>query len=85
MPLELPDRWELLLYTDGLIEGRTGGDGERLGSERLVDLVRERTGARDSESGPALIERLIATARDLNGEELADDVAVLLLTVGEDG
>jgi serine phosphatase RsbU (regulator of sigma subunit) len=85
MALELPDRWELLLYTDGLIEGRTGGDGERLGSERLVDLVRERTGARASESGPALIERLIATARELNGEELADDVAVLLLTVGEDG
>jgi serine phosphatase RsbU (regulator of sigma subunit) len=85
LALELPDRWELLLYTDGLIEGRTGEDGERLGSERLVDLVRERADARASESGQALIERLIATARELNGEELADDVAVLLLTVAADG
>jgi serine phosphatase RsbU (regulator of sigma subunit) len=85
MALELPDRWELLLYTDGLIEGRTGANGARLGSERLVDLVRERAGTRASEPGQALIERLIATARELNGEELTDDVAVLLLTVGADG
>jgi serine phosphatase RsbU (regulator of sigma subunit) len=85
MALELPDRWELLLYTDGLIEGRTGVNGARLGSERLVDLVRERADTRASESGQALIERLIATARELNGEELTDDVAVLLLTVGADG
>jgi serine phosphatase RsbU (regulator of sigma subunit) len=85
--VELPASWELLLYTDGLIEGRVGVDGERLGSERLVDLVRERAGAREAfpESGQALIERLIATARRLNGEELADDVAVLLVTMDGDG
>ncbi|HMJ33837.1 MAG TPA: SpoIIE family protein phosphatase [Baekduia sp.] len=83
----LPASWELLLYTDGLIEGRVGGGGERLGSARLVDLVRERAGARGAtaESGPALIERLIATARRLNGEDLADDVAVLLVTMDGDG
>jgi serine phosphatase RsbU (regulator of sigma subunit) len=83
--VELPGAWELLLYTDGLIEGRIGSDGERLGSERLVDLVRGRAGAHGSESGQALIERLIATARQLNGEELTDDVAVLMLTMGADG
>jgi serine phosphatase RsbU (regulator of sigma subunit) len=85
--IDLPASWELLLYTDGLIEGRIGDDGERLGSRRLVDLVRERAGARDalSESGQALIERLIATARRLNGEDLADDVAALLVTMDGDG
>jgi serine phosphatase RsbU (regulator of sigma subunit) len=83
----LPASWELLLYTDGLIEGRIGDDGERLGSRRLVDLVRDRAGAREAAagSGQALIERLIATARRLNGEDLADDVAVLLLTMDGDG
>jgi serine phosphatase RsbU (regulator of sigma subunit) len=79
----LPERWELMLYTDGLIEGHVGAGGERLGSERLVELVRERPAG--AESGPELIERLIATARRLNGGDLADDVAVLLLTVRPDG
>jgi serine phosphatase RsbU (regulator of sigma subunit) len=83
--IELPERWELLLFTDGLIEGRVGDDGERLGAERLVDLVRDRADGRAVESGQALIERLIATVRELNGEELTDDVAVLLLSVGADG
>jgi serine phosphatase RsbU (regulator of sigma subunit) len=83
----LPASWELLLYTDGLIEGRIGDDGERLGSRRLVDLVRDRAGAREAAagSGQELIERLIATARRLNGEELTDDIAVLLLTMDGDG
>jgi serine phosphatase RsbU (regulator of sigma subunit) len=81
----LPDRWALMLYTDGLIEGHVGPGGERLGTERLVELMRQRTGAPDAEAGQALIERLIATARRLNGGDLADDVAVLLLTVGADG
>jgi serine phosphatase RsbU (regulator of sigma subunit) len=81
----LPDRWALMLYTDGLIEGHVGPGGERLGTERLVELMRQRTSAPDAEAGQALIERLIATARRLNGGDLADDVAVLLLTVGADG
>ena len=39
MPVTLPAAWQLLLYTDGLIEGRVDGADERLGSERLVELV----------------------------------------------
>jgi serine phosphatase RsbU (regulator of sigma subunit) len=75
MPLALPAGWQLLLYTDGLIEGRIDGGPERLGSERLVELVA--TGA--PEAGAQLVARLIATAERLNGGDLADDVAVLVV------
>jgi serine phosphatase RsbU (regulator of sigma subunit) len=78
VPVALPERWQLLLYTDGLIEGRVAGAAERLGGERLVALVAERAGAED---GAALIDRLIATAERLNGDDLADDVAVLVLAL----
>ena len=37
---ELPEQWSLLLYTDGLIEGRTGVGAARLGGEGLVAMVR---------------------------------------------
>ena len=36
----LPDGWALLLYTDGLIEGRTGVGTARLGGEGLEAMVR---------------------------------------------
>jgi serine phosphatase RsbU (regulator of sigma subunit) len=73
----LPPRWQLLLYTDGLIEGRIDGGTERLGTRRLVELVAER--ALLPEPGAVLVDRLIATAERLNGGDLADDVAVLVL------
>jgi serine phosphatase RsbU (regulator of sigma subunit) len=88
MPVALPSAWKLLLYTDGLIEGRIGQGAERLGSERLVALVAQGAAAaagRDGEDGAALIARLIATAERLNGGMLADDVALLLLAAPGDG
>ena len=39
--VKLGDTWSVLLYTDGLIEGRIGHGSERLGSEGLVDLIAE--------------------------------------------
>jgi serine phosphatase RsbU (regulator of sigma subunit) len=78
VPVELPERWQLLLYTDGLIEGRVNGSAQRLGGERLVTLAAEQHGA---EAGGALIDRLIGTAERLNGGDLADDVAVLVLAL----
>jgi serine phosphatase RsbU (regulator of sigma subunit) len=84
VPVQLPESWELLLYTDGLIEGRMReGGSERLGTARLVDLVSDRDAA--LESGEQLIERLIATARELNGGDLTDDVAVLVLAMAAHG
>jgi serine phosphatase RsbU (regulator of sigma subunit) len=78
MPVELPAHCQLMLYTDGLIEGRVNGSPQRLGGERLVELVAEQAGRED---GAALIDRLIATAERLNGGDLADDVAVLVLAL----
>jgi len=69
--------WSLMLYTDGLIEGRIGAGKERLGQEGMVDMVRRQltTGL----SGEELLTAAVNEVRDLNGGELTDDVAVLLL------
>jgi serine phosphatase RsbU (regulator of sigma subunit) len=74
--------WALLLYTDGLIEGRSGfDDGERLGVEGLCELMAKPARA----EGAALPLWLIGQAEERNGGPLADDVAVLLLTPGGAG
>ena len=72
----LPDGWAILVYTDGLIEGRVG-DG-RLGVAGLCRLVAEhrRSGAPIGE----LPDWLVAQAEQRNGDPLPDDVAMLLLT-----
>ena len=44
----LPERWSLLLYTDGLIEGRTGVGADRLGGEGLAAMVRGELRRRDA-------------------------------------
>jgi len=74
--LSLPEDWAVLVYTDGLIEGRVG-DG-RLGVGGLCRLVRahRRTGAPLAE----LPDWLFSQAEERNGDPLADDVAMLLLT-----
>jgi serine phosphatase RsbU (regulator of sigma subunit) len=84
-----------MLYTDGLIEGRIGQGSERLGSERLMDLIRDalrgpRPAALDRErlagldgGRPAddqLLDQVIAQVRELNGKDLDDDLAVLALS-----
>ncbi|WP_246451329.1 PP2C family protein-serine/threonine phosphatase [Allostreptomyces psammosilenae] len=80
--------WRLMLFTDGLIEGRTGpGSSYRLGQEGLVELLREpEFGALAPIEGPpdaGAIDRLIARVERINDGPLTDDVAVLLL--GRDG
>ncbi|WP_344171007.1 fused response regulator/phosphatase [Pilimelia columellifera] len=68
----------LLMYTDGLIEGRSGA--ERLDVSGLCDLINGPEAARVSPS--ALPAWLVGNAERLNGGPLADDVAILLVTVG---
>ena len=82
LDVPLPPGWSLLLYTDGLVEGRVAGDTERLGAERLIGLIDRITRERpDWASHPAgLLDELIAQVKNLNGGELDDDMAVLLIS-----
>ncbi|GHC59436.1 PP2C family protein-serine/threonine phosphatase [Streptomyces flavofungini] len=75
--VELGGSWSLMLYTDGLIEGRIGEGNQRLGQDGMVELVRRKMAA--GLRGDALLEASVNEVRDLNGGDLTDDVAVLLL------
>ena len=77
--LALPEGFGLLLYTDGLVEGRVGAGPARLGEPGLIEMagsaLRE-YGGRPAALVPSLVER----AEALNGGALLDDVAVLLVS-----
>ncbi|MFF3514706.1 PP2C family protein-serine/threonine phosphatase [Streptomyces sp. NPDC002573] len=73
----LGSAWSLMLYTDGLIEGHVGEGRERLGQDGMVELVRRRLA--EGLAGEALLRATVSEVRDLNGGELTDDVAVVLL------
>ena len=77
----LPPDWALLLHTDGLIDGRVGLGPERLGGEGLADLVQRQVRRQpDWRSAPErFVDALIQQAEGLNGGDLVDDVAVLLI------
>jgi serine phosphatase RsbU (regulator of sigma subunit) len=77
--VQLDGSWSILLYTDGLIEGRIGKGSERLGSEALMDLIRDSLGAPDN-PGEELLDQVINRVRELNGGDLDDDLAVLALS-----
>ena len=81
----LPDQWAVMLYTDGLIEGRGPHPPERLWDTGLLELL-------EAEQGTSLVHlpgRLVERAEVLNGGPLPDDVAILMLTghaePGEEG
>ncbi|MCG5442810.1 fused response regulator/phosphatase [Micromonospora sp. NIE79] len=74
------DDWSLLMYTDGLIEGRVGAGNERLDVPGLSGLLDEP--ANRSVSLPELPAWLVGRAERLNGGALADDVAMLLVSRG---
>ncbi|MEU0370400.1 fused response regulator/phosphatase [Streptomyces sp. NPDC006283] len=77
--VELGGSWSLMMYTDGLIEGRQGPDTkQRLGQDGMVAMINRQlaTGL----DGEDLLEAAVGEVRELNGGELTDDVAVLLLS-----
>jgi serine phosphatase RsbU (regulator of sigma subunit) len=85
-PVAFGDSWSVLMYTDGLVEGKVGAGPERLGSEGLVRLI-EKERVQDAagqlpaaSAGERLVDAAISHARELNGGDLDDDLAVLLLT-----
>jgi serine phosphatase RsbU (regulator of sigma subunit) len=65
----------LLLYTDGLIEGRTPGR-RLLGTEGLRELVAAGATVSDPDR---FLEGLIHEVHARNGGELGDDIACLVL------
>ncbi|MFD3722009.1 PP2C family protein-serine/threonine phosphatase [Streptomyces sp. NPDC058674] len=76
--VELGGAWSLMLYTDGLIEGRIGAGKERLGQDGMVEMINRHLDR--GLSGEDLLEASVTEARRLNGGELTDDVAVVLLS-----
>lgn len=80
--IELGSKWSVLLYTDGLVEGRVGEGPERLGDSRLVETVerhiRDRPGWRDD--GHGLLHAIISEVEELNRDPLTDDLAVVLVS-----
>ncbi|MEU7304580.1 fused response regulator/phosphatase [Streptomyces sp. NPDC007206] len=77
MQVELGSEWSLMLYTDGLIEGRVGEGGERLGQDGMVAMIRRQLA--EGLRGEELLRAAVSEVRELNGGELTDDVAVVLL------
>ncbi len=82
----LGESWTLLMYTDGLIEGRIGAGPERLGSDGLTGIIEKHLHALRP-TGPQerrprdehLLDVLVDQVRELNGGDLDDDLAVLAL------
>jgi serine phosphatase RsbU (regulator of sigma subunit) len=71
--MQLPEHWALALYTDGLIEARTGSRKQRLGLDGLGRLVTSAMpdGRLDSDH----LMKLVASAT----RNPDDDVAMLLI------
>jgi len=78
IPIRLDGSWSVLLFTDGLIEGRIGMGSERLGSEGLMDLIRQ-IPSTPGRPGEELLDQVIDRVHELNGGDLDDDLAVLAL------
>ncbi|GAB3451291.1 PP2C family protein-serine/threonine phosphatase [Actinophytocola sediminis] len=74
----LGEGWSLLMYTDGLIDGRVHTERRRLDVHGLIDLT-ERT-LRAGHRGEQLLDALISRVHELNGGPLDDDMAVVALS-----
>lgn len=79
--VQLVPGWAILLYTDGIIEGRVGAGSERLGEHGLHrEIGRHIAAHADWRTDPdALLDGLVGRAEELNGRPLIDDVALLLV------
>ena len=79
--MELPPKWALLLYTDGLIEGRQVS-GDVLWTDGLLDLLREVTAGpapwRDDPA--AMLDAVMERVRSLSTARTDDVAAVLLVS-----
>ncbi|MYS33705.1 serine phosphatase RsbU (regulator of sigma subunit) [Streptomyces sp. KhCrAH-43] len=77
--IALPAVGALTLYTDGLTEGHSGADNNRLGVEGLLALIENLPPADPA----AHVDRLIQETHRLNAGRHSDDLAVLRLDWGD--
>jgi serine phosphatase RsbU (regulator of sigma subunit) len=75
----LGSEWMLLLYTDGVFEGRSR-DGGRLGLPRFLELAR--AAAMETTELAAFLDRLVKEVEAEHGGPLSDDIAILGLAHG---
>jgi serine phosphatase RsbU (regulator of sigma subunit) len=80
--VELGRTWRLMVFSDGLVEGRVDGGPDRLGVEGMLAIAGDYPGYDNSRS---LVDHLIREARRLHGEELSDDIAVVVVRYGDGG
>jgi serine phosphatase RsbU (regulator of sigma subunit) len=76
----LPEHWGLLLYTDGVFEGRTGVPGERLGVDGLLGVL-DALAPKAPDAGE-LLDAALVEVELRHGGPLADDVALFVLDRG---
>ncbi len=83
--------WSLLLYTDGLVEGRAGIREGRLNSEGLIELLtafeRQETAlaGASADTAETLLDWVIEQVHDRNGGPVDDDLAMLLIRYAPPG
>jgi serine phosphatase RsbU (regulator of sigma subunit) len=75
--VELGAEWTLVVFTDGIIEGRDG-KGDRFEAAGLARLALQSMEHVDNLE--SLADELILATEEANGEPLRDDVALLLLS-----
>lgn len=75
-PIDLPEQWDLLLFTDGIFEGRCRAGG-RLGIPSFIELVESQWRA---EPDGDVLGRIITAAEVENEGPLPDDVALFMLS-----
>jgi serine phosphatase RsbU (regulator of sigma subunit) len=72
--VELGDAWQVVLYTDGLVEATVDGGRARLGEDGLRGLVEEAVAA-----GGGLVARVLDAVTARHGGDLVDDAALVAL------
>jgi serine phosphatase RsbU (regulator of sigma subunit) len=84
--VQLGEAWSVLMYTDGLIEGKIGSGPERLGSDGLIKAIEKARAQAPSGAQPdhaeseRVVDSVISQAREFNGGDLDDDLAVLAIS-----